>query len=130
MTDFVQNCKRTQPFTSDDVVWFLTKLSRRYRKRDLLVIWDGAAIHRSQVVKAFLGRKAGRVYLERLLAYSPELNPVELLWSALKRSLKNQVFTILDQLQKVVLEHLNQWHADPGRVSAFFSKKEIAFFTD
>jgi len=34
----------------------------------LLVIWDGAAIHRSQFVKAVL------------TAYAPELNPVEYLW--------------------------------------------------
>lgn len=119
-----------QPFSSEDIVWFLSKLCSRYRKRDLLVIWDGAAIHRSQTVKAFLSRKAGRVHLERLPAYSPELNPVELLWSHLKRSLKNRVFTTLDQLQGAVLEQLNQLHADPERVSAFFRKKEIAFFTD
>lgn len=111
-------------------MWFLSKLCCRYRKRDLLVIWDGASIHRSQTVKAFLGGKAGRVHLERLPAYSPELNPVELLWSHLKRSLKNQVFTTLDQLQAAVLEQLNQLHTDPRRVSAFFRKKEIAFFTD
>lgn len=119
-----------QPFNSEDIVWFLNKLCCRYRKRDLLVIWDGAAIHRSQAVKAFLGRKAGRVHLERLPAYSPELNPVELLWSHLKRSLKNRVFTTLDQLQEAVLEQLNQLHADPRQVSSFFRKKEIAFFTD
>jgi hypothetical protein len=28
-------------FTDEDIVWFLTKLCSRYRKRDLLVIWDG-----------------------------------------------------------------------------------------
>ena len=119
-----------QPFSSEDIAWFLDQLCYQYRKRNLLVIWDGAAIHRSQVVKDQLSRKPRRVHLERLPAYSPELNPVELLWSALKRSLKNQVFTTLDQLPKAVLEHLNQLHADPRRVSAFFRKKEIAFFTD
>ncbi|WP_460974159.1 transposase [Spirosoma migulaei] len=79
-----------QPFTSEDIVWFLNKLCSRYRKRNLLVIWDGAAIHRSEAVKNLLTDKAGRVHLERLPAYSPELNPVELVWSYLKRSLKNQ----------------------------------------
>ena len=72
------------PFTGEDVVWFLNKLCGRYRKRDLLLIWDGAAIHRSQTVKDLLSHKPGRVHLERLPAYSPELNPVELLWSRLK----------------------------------------------
>jgi transposase len=79
-----------QPFASEDIVWFLSKLCSRYRKRDLLVIWDGASIHRSEVVKTFLKERPGRIHLERLPAYSPELNPVELVWSQLKRSLKNQ----------------------------------------
>ncbi|MVM33416.1 hypothetical protein GO755_25480 [Spirosoma sp. HMF4905] len=34
-----------QPFTSEDIVWFLNKLCGRYGKRDMLLIWDGAAIH-------------------------------------------------------------------------------------
>ncbi|MBK8474786.1 MAG: transposase [Opitutaceae bacterium] len=39
----------------------------------LLVIWDGAAIHRSQPVKAVLAASNGRLWLERLPAYAPEL---------------------------------------------------------
>ena len=50
----------------------------------LLVIWDGAAIHRSQPVKATLAVSQGRLWLERLPAYAPELNPVEYLWAHLK----------------------------------------------
>ncbi|MCC5610877.1 transposase [Nostoc sp. CHAB 5834] len=61
-----------QAFTSEDIVWFLRKLCSRYRKRDLIMIWDGAAIHRSEVVKTFLKERLGRVHLERLPAYSPE----------------------------------------------------------
>ncbi|MFD2572241.1 transposase [Spirosoma soli] len=30
-----------QPFSGEDIVWFLSKLCSRYRKRDLLVIWQG-----------------------------------------------------------------------------------------
>ncbi|WP_240625640.1 IS630 family transposase [Spirosoma pollinicola] len=118
-----------QPFTSEDIVWFLTKLCSRYRKRDLLVIWDGASIHRSEVVKALLGAKPGRIHLERLPAYSPELNPVELLWSQLKRSLKNQVFTSLEELAVAVLEKIRLLEQDPKLVKAFFRKKEIGFIT-
>ena len=119
-----------QPFSSEDIVWFLDKLCYQYRKRNLLVIWEGAAIHRSQAVKDALSRKPGRVHLERLPAYSHELNPVELLWSDLKRSLKNQVFTTSEQLQWAILEPLKRLHADPKLVTSFFRKKEVAFFTD
>ncbi|GAB3562787.1 hypothetical protein GCM10027578_05540 [Spirosoma luteolum] len=106
-----------QPFCSEDIVWFLGKLCHRYRKRDLLVVWDGAAIHRSQVVKAQLSSKLRRLHLERLPAYNPEINPVELLWSDLKQSLKNQAFTTLEQLQAAVLNQIERLHSDPKLIT-------------
>lgn len=84
-----------QAFSSGDVLGFLTYLCRQYRKRNLLVIWDGKAIHRSQAVKDWLKQWPGRLHLERLPAYSPELNLAELLWSQLKRSLANQVLILI-----------------------------------
>lgn len=118
------------PFTGEDIVWFINKLCGRYRNRDLLLIWDGAAIHRSQAVKDLLSHKPGRVHLERLPAYSPELNPVELVWSQLKRSLANQVFTSLEQLQATILEQVAKLRADSSLIKAFFRKKEVAYFTN
>jgi len=111
-------------------VWFLTKLCGRYRKRNMLLIWDGAAIHRSVVVKAFLKERPGRIHLERLPAYSPQLNPVELVWSQLKRRLNNQVFINLEDLSVAVLDEVKYLESDPKLVQAFFNKKEIAFITD
>ncbi|WP_171063050.1 transposase, partial [Larkinella sp. C7] len=102
----------------------------RYRRRDILLIWDGAAIHRSERVKAFLKSRPGRIHLERLPAYSPQLNPVELVWSQLKRSLKNQVFTSLEELTVAVLDQVKSLEREPKLVQAFFNKKEIGFITD
>ncbi len=118
-----------QAFTAEDIVWFLEKLCSRYRKRDLLIIWDGARIHNCQSVKGLLSRKPGRIHLERLPAYSPELNPVELVWSHLKRKLRNQVFTSLEDLQKVILEQVKELQHDVKLVQAFFRKREVSFFT-
>ena len=119
-----------QPFTGEDIKWFLYKLCSRYRKRDLLVIWDGAAIHRSEPVKQLLRERPGRIHLERLPAYSPELNPVELVWSQLKGRLKNRVFLNLDELTAAILEEINRLEKDASLVKAFFNKKEIGFITD
>jgi len=116
--------------TGEDIVWFVNKLCGRYRKRDLLIIWDGAAIHRSEAVKAFLSQRPGRVHLESLPPYSPELNPVELVWNQLKSKLKNQVFLSLQDLAQVVREQLNIFEKERKLVQAFFRKKEIGFFTD
>lgn len=77
-------------YTGPDVVRFLQGLTREISGK-LLVIWDGAPIHRCQTVKAYL-RKGGakRIHLEQLPGYAPELNPQEGVWNLLKRvELKN-----------------------------------------
>lgn len=119
-----------QSFSGEDIVWFLSKLCGRYRKRDLLIIWDGASIHGGEAVKAFLRKRPGRIHLERLPGYSPELNPTELVWSQLKRSLKNRVFLSLEDLASTVLEQIHLFQKDPKSIQVFFRKKEVAFFTD
>lgn len=111
-------------------MWFLSKLCSRYRKRDLLIIWDGASIHSGEAVKAFLKERPGRIHLERLPAYSPELNPTELVWNQLKQRLKNQVFLSLEDLTVTILEQISLLEKDPKLVQLFFQKKEIAFFTN
>lgn len=73
-------------FTSVDVVRFLKHLLRHIPGK-VLVIWDGATIHRSQTIKDFLSTQAqGRLHLERLPAYAPELQPDEGIWKHLKHA--------------------------------------------
>ena len=117
-------------FNGEDIVWFLSRLCSRYRKHDLLLIWDGASIHRSEAVKAFLKERPGRVHLECLPAYSPELNPTELVWNQIKQGLKNRVFLSLEDLTEAVLEQIKLLERAPKSVQVFFYKKEVAFFTD
>lgn len=86
-------------FKGPDVVRFLQLLLRKVPGK-LLVIWDGASIHRSQAVKEFL-RQGGarRLHLERLPGYAPELNPQEGVWNLLKRcELKNLCAADFEQL--------------------------------
>lgn len=72
-------------YRSPDVVRFLRVLLRKIAGK-LLVIWDGAPIHRGQPVKDFLRQGAAkRLHLEQLPGYAPELNPDEGIWSYLKR---------------------------------------------
>jgi transposase len=66
------------------VVAFLEHLLREVPGQ-MVIIWDGAPIHRSHIIKEFLRRGASqRLHLERLPAYAPELNPGEGLWQQLK----------------------------------------------
>lgn len=77
-------------YKGPDVVRFLQLLLREIPGK-ILVIWDGASIHRCKAIKNFTSRDdAQRIHLERLPAYAPELNPQEGVWNLLKRvELKN-----------------------------------------
>jgi transposase len=67
-----------------DVVMVLEPLRREVPGR-MVLIWDGAPIHRSHRIQECLSTGAApRLHLERLPAYAPELNPGEGLWQQLK----------------------------------------------
>lgn len=89
-----------QPFRGPTVVGFLRHLLRQI-DGPLLVIWDGAPIHRAQPVKDFLATAPGkRVLLERLPGYAPEVNPDEGIWQHLKRvELRNVICHSLTELK-------------------------------
>ena len=74
----------TENIKSPHVVIFLDKLLRVI-PRKLLIVWDGLAAHRGSLVKDFIASQQGRIAIERLPAYAPELNPVGYIWAHLKR---------------------------------------------
>ena len=60
-----------------DIFSFLEQLLEEIEGR-LLVIWDGAPVHRSRAVKEWLSQGAAqRIQLEQFPGYAPELNPDE-----------------------------------------------------
>ena len=81
-----------QAYHGEDVVRFLEHVLRHIPGK-LLIMWDGATIHRAQAIKDFLSAGAAqRIHLDRLPGYAPDLNPDEGIWSYLKyRELKNVV---------------------------------------
>jgi transposase len=89
-----------QAFSGATVVAFLRQVLRQIPGK-LLVVWDGAPIHRGRAVQAFLANgAAARLQLERLPGYAPELNPDEGVWNLLKRKeLKNRCCQDLDELR-------------------------------
>jgi transposase len=67
-----------------DAATFLRRVLRLVRG-PLLVIWDGAPIHRAAPIKRLLASTVGRrLRLETLPGYAPELNPDEGIWQYLK----------------------------------------------
>ncbi|MFN2638238.1 MAG: IS630 family transposase [Gemmatimonadaceae bacterium] len=92
--------EQERAFKGEDVVRFLKHLMRQIGGK-LLVIWDGAPIHRSEAVKDFLVSGATRrVRLEQLPGYAPDLNPDEGIWKHLKCvELKNLCCQSLSELR-------------------------------
>ena len=96
---------RPTSFDAAGVVGFLRVLLRKIAG-PIVVIWDGAPIHRGQEIKAFLKRGAAkRLHLEQLPGYAPDLNPDEGIWNYLKRvELGNVCCSDLDQLHRKLIQ--------------------------
>lgn len=78
---------QTQPgsYTDRTLIGFLRDLKRHFRRQAVVLIWDGLPAHKSRAMRAYLGRQRAWLTVERLPAYAPELNPIELIWGNLKR---------------------------------------------
>jgi transposase len=110
-----------QAINSEDVVAFLEHLLREVSGR-LVVIWDGAPIHRSQVIRDFLAHGAAqRLHLERLPAYAPELNPGEGLWQQLKGvELRHVCCFNLPHLRRELRDAVKRVRRKPRVIQSFF----------
>jgi transposase len=83
---------QTRPgtYTDGPLIAFLRALKRHFRRRPIILLWDGLAAHRSRRMLAYLARERPWLQVERLPAYAPDLNPVEQLWGNVKgRDLAN-----------------------------------------
>ena len=110
-----------QPIRGPAVVAFLRQLLRQIGGT-LLVIWDGAPIHRAQPVKDFLAAgAAARLQLVQLPGYAPELNPDEGVWNHLKRvELRNCCCRDLDELRSELGLAIRRLRRRPHLLTACF----------
>lgn len=105
---------------SEQVVEFLRYLLR-CRKDRMLIVWDGAPIHRSGLVKAFLRQHRRRLSVESLPPYAPELNPDEHVWAYLKYvGLANFCPRHLTDLRNEIQRHVRRIKKRPDLVRGFY----------
>jgi transposase len=124
---------RQGSFNGAAIVRFIQKMNK-YNKKDMILIWDGASIHTCGQVKTYLQQQAKqkrKVWLEKLPAYSPELNPAEQLWAYLKNVLlKNDVSKTLDELKQKVVAAMEIIKNDTGLIKSFFRHPDVHFYAN
>jgi len=113
-------------FNAERVVVFLRDLLRHLRGK-VIVVWDGGSNHKGPLIREFL-RRNRRLRLERLPAYAPELNPVEMLWSWLKYSrLANFVPADVDDLDGWVNDDLVELRYNSELLRNLWDGSELPF---
>jgi transposase len=97
----VYTLARQESLNGSHSIEFLVHLMRVTSER-LLVVWDGSPIHRRALVQEFVHDTHGKVRLEALPAYAPDLNPWdEGAWNHLKNmEMRNLVCRDLEQLHQ------------------------------
>jgi len=113
------------PIKGPQVVEFLMHLQRHLRGK-LLVIWDGLPAHRSRVVQEYVRAQRGRITLEALPGYAPELNPVEYIWGYWKHhELPNLCPKSFGELSHHARAALRRMRRRPTLVAAFWQQAEL-----
>lgn len=120
---------RPDAFKGFSIVSFLKELLA-FAKKKILVIWDGASIHRSEEVKSFLASmQDDEVWLERIPPYSPELNADEQVWNHLKTVLlKNTCAHNLKELESNVKYAMEIIEESPELIRSFFKHPEVGYY--
>jgi putative transposase len=86
----------------------------------IVVIWDNLNTHRSAAMRELIATRDW-LHVIRLPAYAPELNPVEQLWSQVKRGLGNLLVWGVDELVAVVKNRLKRVQYRSGLLDAFLA---------
>lgn len=79
-------CFHLKPGSYDTtgLIEVLEQMKVFYSGERVVLVWDGLSAHWSRAMRAWVAEQDW-LTLERLPAYAPELNPVVLLWSSLKK---------------------------------------------
>ncbi len=115
-------CTQEHAFDALALTGFLRHLLRMVPGK-VLVIWDGAPIHRSKIVKTFLEAAGNaRLEIEPLPGYAPDLNPLDTgVWHWLKDvALANVCAADLTELKHELRAAIARLRRKPSVIKASF----------
>ena len=85
---------------SDAVIEVLDKLRAGGKK--IFVILDNASPHKSKKIKDYVGQTRGDVVLWYLPPYTPQHNPIEIVWREIKRAIAGRYFGKFDKMHETI----------------------------
>ncbi len=71
-------------YNTDSLIEFLTDLHTHFGADKITLIWDNLPSHKSKAMTAWITDQRDWLTVERLPAYAPDLNPIEMVWGNLK----------------------------------------------
>jgi len=98
----------------------------------IYLVLDNARAHHAKKLRDFLRKNKDRLELVYLSPYSPDFNPIEILWRELKKDINtNEYFETLKALRMELYEYLQQFKQPSERIASlwnvekFFAKAKI-----
>jgi len=87
----------------------------------IVLVWDNLPTHVSRAMRQLIAARSWLTVFQ-LPAHAPELNPVEGVWSSMKRSLANLTKQGIDQLVVLIKTRLKRMQYRPRLIDGFLAK--------
>jgi transposase len=114
-------------FNANVCITFLKRLIKD-AKRKIFLILDGHPVHKSKKIKSWIAANAAKISLFVLPAYSPELNPDELLNQDVKtNAVRKKRAANKDELKRNLVGYLRGRKKRPDLVRRYFEAKHVRY---
>lgn len=119
---------RAGSYDADRLIGFLNDLRRHFRRRPIILVWDGLPAHKSRIMKSYLQSQRAWLSEERLPAYAPDLNPLEMLWGNVKgQELANRCSADLGDAAAAMRRGMARVRRSPTLPLAFLDHARLSF---
>ena len=113
---------------ADILIDFMKRLIKDAAGKKVFLILDNLKVHHAKVVKAWLADHGDQIEVFYLPAYSPELNPDEMLNADLKAVVTRQApARAKGDLKKATISHLRRLQKSPKRVMRYFQHGPVRY---
>lgn len=120
--------KLSKKVNAEEFLHFLVALLQTYPNKRLVLVLDNAKWHKAKLVKEFQEINKDRLELIFLPPYSPDLNPIELLWKISKKAIVHNCFyPTMDLLVGSIENFFETMATMPEKVMQTCSLKSLGY---